>query len=65
MAVKKKINPYDETHQDGIISIEQNMEIGAVRGDLGIQIASDGRIWVCLNGQALIRFQPYPKGYLK
>lgn len=53
-----EVFPVDETHQDGVISIEQNIEIGAVHGDLGIQIASDGRIWVCLNGKALIRFAP-------
>lgn len=58
MAVKNKIKPYDETHQDGIISIEQDMKIGVVRGDIGIQIAEDGRIWVCLNGRTLIRFAP-------
>ncbi|MGD9156872.1 MAG: hypothetical protein PVG39_00560 [Desulfobacteraceae bacterium] len=60
---KKKIKPYDETHQDGIISIEQDMKISAVHGDFGIQIAEDGRIWICMNGQALIRFKPFHNKY--
>lgn len=53
-AEKKKI----KTHQDGIISIEQDMKIGVVRGDFRVQITEDGRIWVYLNGRVLIRFAP-------
>ena len=54
----KRINPYPETHQEGYISIEQSIGVGVKEGNLGVQIADDGRIWICLNGIALIRFKP-------
>ena len=53
------MKPYDETHQKGYISFEQNMKMGMIQGDIGIQVAEDGRIWICVNGQALVRFKPY------
>lgn len=48
-----------ETHQIGIISIE-NKELfsGTTKGDLGIQISKDGKVWICINGIAFIRFRP-------
>jgi len=55
------VKPYDETQQEGVVSIEQDMKIGAIRGTFGIQVAKDGRVWVCINGQALIRFLPNSK----
>lgn len=60
------IKSYPETHQSGHISIE-NVPAGLENkpvpwyipnGDLGIQIASDGRVWVCINGIAFLRFKP-------
>jgi len=48
---------YPETHQQGYISME-NQFVFPIRGDLGIQIAKDGRVWVCINGIAFIRFSP-------
>lgn len=50
--------PYDEVHQTGSLSIELGLQKGIFKGDVGVQIASDGRIWICFNGQALIRFKP-------
>jgi hypothetical protein len=50
-----------ETHLQGIISIEQDLTVGIIQGDFGIQIAKDGRVWICVNGQALIRFKPIKK----
>jgi hypothetical protein len=50
-----------ETHIQGLISIEQDLTTKIFEGDFGIQIAKDGRIWICVNGQALIRFKPLPK----
>jgi hypothetical protein len=47
-----------ETHMNGIVSIEQDMSISATECDFGIQIAKDGRIWICVDGRALIRFRP-------
>ena len=49
---------YPETHQTGIISIENLPTTNFIKGDLGIQIAKDGRIWICINGIAFIRFKP-------
>jgi hypothetical protein len=59
------INPYPESHQQGRISIENcnfHKILGDknIEGDLGIQIARDGRIWICINGVAFIRFSPHP-----
>ncbi len=60
------IKDYPETHQQGTISLE-NMPDDLKRshylkGDFGVQIAKDGRIWVCINGIAFIRFSPHPNG---
>ena len=50
---------YPETHQQGNVSIEQDMKMGMYKDkDVGIQIATDGRIWVCIDGVALLRFRP-------
>lgn len=64
---------YPETHQQGAISIENiPPEISSFmlgngggmmfKGDFGIQIAEDGRVWVCINGIAFLRFTPTLKG---
>lgn len=47
---------YPETHQQGFIFIEQDLKKGVIEGDIGIQIAKDGRIWICINSKAVIRF---------
>ena len=52
---------YPETHQQGLITIEQNINSGGLIGDFGIQVAKDGRIWICINGIATIRFKPLDK----
>ena len=52
---------YSEAHQYGFISFEQNIKAGSKKGDIGIQIAKDGRIWICIDGMALIRFKPKQK----
>jgi hypothetical protein len=54
-----------ETHQQGMLSIEN---IDVLKGqvlmdcDFGLQTHDDGRVWVCVNGVALLRFKP-TKGY--
>ena len=58
---------YPETHQKGTISLENMPEEfksgrGFMQGDFGIQIAGDGRAWVCIDGIAFIRFKPHPNG---
>ena len=52
------MKPYPETHQTGVISIERVVEMGMYNGDFGIQISKDGRVWICIDGQAFIRFNP-------
>ena len=52
----KKVEPYPETHFKGVISIEQTITQRTMIGDIGIQISEDGRIWICINGKAFIRF---------
>ena len=54
-----KIPEYKETHIEGLISIENLPEKRHFRGDLGIQIAKDGRVWICIDGVAFIRFKPH------
>lgn len=58
---------FKETHRFGNISLENlhvvnGMLESAVADqqmvDVGIQIAHDGRIWLCVNGVAFIRFKP-------
>ncbi len=56
---------YPETHQQGIISIENLPTESMINGDIGIQIAKDGRIWICIDGVAFIRFKPTKKGKIK
>jgi hypothetical protein len=67
------VRAYPETHQTGLIDVS-NLDVifgeerqcgHAVRGDIGVQIANDGRIWVCVNGVALIRFSPHPDGRMQ
>lgn len=59
---------YPETIQHGLISIEnfpkgfglRSSPTGSsyIHGDFGIQVAEDGRIWVCVDGVAFLRFKP-------
>jgi len=49
-------------YQRGMITIEnwrliqKNIMEDA---ELGLQTAPDGRIWLCVNGQSLLRFKPH------
>jgi hypothetical protein len=56
-----KMKDYPETHLYGVLSIENDAPTKPFRGDLGIRIASDGRIWICLDGIAFLRFKPLPR----
>lgn len=60
----------DETHQRGMLTIENWETIqeyqaegfpGLMDCDVGIQTHCDGRIWLCVNGLAFIRFKPNDK----
>lgn len=48
-------------HQNGVITIENLPEERGFVGDLGIQRAKDGKLWICINGQAFLRFTPERK----
>lgn len=59
---------YPETQQEGWISLENltlqpfginHADHSTVQGRLGVQIAKDGRVWVCINGLAFLRFKPH------
>lgn len=57
------IKDYPETHQQGHISIENKEiifggKVDFLNADFGIQIAKDGRVWICINSIAFIRFKP-------
>lgn len=50
-----------EFHQQGHLSIENLdliMMITLQDCDVGLQVSKDGRIWVCINGVAFLRFKP-------
>ena len=49
-----------ETHTQGFMSVDNSMESN-LDCDFGIQIAKDGRVWICINGVAFIRFKPASK----
>jgi len=55
---KCPVDFYPETHQEGLMSIEKAFSTCQHHCDLGIQVAADGRIWLCVNGEAYIRFKP-------
>lgn len=53
------INAYPEIHMYGIIEIQSDdVTVVTKRVDIGIQISSDGRIWICVDGKAFLRFKP-------
>lgn len=52
-----------EIHQKGLITLENvPIERGFI-GDFGLQTAADGRVWVCINGIAFLRFKPEGMGF--
>lgn len=68
--IMSKFKEYPEAHQTGTISIENmpdelECDPGYVEGDFGIQISKDGRVWICVNGIAFIRFSPHPNGKMQ
>jgi hypothetical protein len=51
------------TSQKGVLSVEYDFDYGTPKSrtkecEVGIQIAEDGRIWICVDGQSFIRFKP-------
>ena len=59
----KVIKEYPEMHQKGTIEIDHEALGGGglrtlVDHDFGIQIAKDGRVWICVDGRAFVLFKP-------
>lgn len=52
----------DEVHQRGLLSIEKK-GVDSQICEVGIQTAEDGRIWICVDGEAFIRFKPMKGDY--
>ena len=55
--VKNQIRKYPEIHQRGMLSIETEIKSNH-DCDFGVMIAEDGRVWICIDGIAFIRFRP-------
>ena len=48
-------------YQEGHLSIESDdiiKKLDLSDCQVGVQVAYDGRIWVCVNGMSLLRFKP-------
>ena len=55
------VDEYPPLYQDGHLSIEDDAVIKQLdlrNCQFGVQIARDGRVWVCVNGIAYLRFKP-------
>lgn len=58
--VRKTMKLIPETHQRGALDLDLEAAKGVdtMDCDVGLQTAQDGRIWLCLNGRAFVRFKP-------
>lgn len=52
------ISKFRSIHSRGLMTVEKGLKPGPYVGEIGLQIATDGRIWVCFEGQSIIRFRP-------
>lgn len=53
-----------ETHQQGMLTVENDEAVRSLDQmdcDFGLQVHTDGRVWICINGVAWIRFKPFRK----
>lgn len=58
---KKVIKEYPLLNQKGYISFENDASYkggNLIKGILGIQVAANGKVWVCVNGVSILRFRP-------
>jgi len=55
-----RVNEYKEVHQTGRLEVTLSSlpQPPNSKCDVGVQIAADGRIWICVNGAAFLRFKP-------
>ena len=62
------IREFPETHQHGRLTVENLEHLNSLNlRDIifGLQVSKDGRVWVCVNGVALLRFTPQRDKSLK
>ena len=59
----KKMEALAETHMKGLMTVEKIQP--SLICDFGIQIAENGQVWICVNGEAFIRFMPLSDRLLK
>jgi hypothetical protein len=52
------VSEYGPLYQEGHLSIEFEPDFVGKDCNVGVQVANDGRIWVCIDGQAFLRFKP-------
>ena len=52
-----KLKEQKEIHTQGHLSVEADIK-SLLDCDFGIQISVDGRVWICIDGIAFIRFKP-------
>jgi len=50
---------YPETHQQGTLVLDRFLAMSLKDCDFGVQVAKDGRVWICVDGQSVMRFQPH------
>lgn len=53
-----------EIHATGFVQLHNHdliEQMDLQDADLGLQVARDGRLWVCINGVAFLRFKPRVK----
>ena len=41
-----------------VVDLLRSASINEEKVDVGLQVSREGRIWICVNGMALIRFKP-------
>lgn len=57
------VSEYEETHQTGTLMVEnlelvqERLRANGLACDFGVKIAGDGRVWVCVDGIAFLRFK--------
>ena len=60
-AIAALVEGFGPMYQHGHLSIENSVDVAMMDlqdCEVGIQLSADGRIWLCVNGTALIRFKP-------
>jgi hypothetical protein len=46
-----------ELQNEGDVFIDKDLQQGVIKdAHIGIQVAPDGRMWICINGESAIRF---------